>query len=241
MGIRDALKRLVHRPKADRPRQPGKAQAVGQEYAVIGLGRFGRTLALRLSALGMTVMGIDIDPKKATRIADSLSASLVFDASLEDGLREADIESFDTVVVALGGDHFEAAALATISLARIGIRRIICLANSKRQEEILLAIGAHRVLNPIEESGTRLADELADPGIGETWNIEGSTQVALLPVPGPMVGMTMESCREKGVHVLLLQRGEKSYLHPGDLAFEPHDRILVAGDASSIQALRKLA
>jgi trk system potassium uptake protein TrkA len=242
MGFREALKRLFKPSRqgaAPRPLpRPSRSQ---REYAVIGLGRFGRSLARRLDRLGLTVTAIDIDPHKTRLVADDVSSALTLDTTFEAALREADVESCHTVIVGIGGDHFEAAALTTISLARLGIPNIIALANSPRQEDILHSIGAHRVLNPEEDSGVRLADELADPGQGESWALDSNTQVALLQVPKGVVGMTVEGCGRHGVSVVLVYREPETLLHPAeDAVLLASDQLLIVGPAGYVRAFRLL-
>ena len=240
MGIRDFFKR-VFKPSGKTPPRRPRSRRSEREYAVIGLGRFGRSLARRLDLLGLTVAALDIDPRKTRLIADDVSSALTVDATIEAALREADIESCHTVIVAIGGDNFEASALATISLAKMGISNIIALANSPRQEDILLSIGAHRVLNPDEDSGVRLADELADPGQGESWALDNNTQVALVRAPKGMAQKTVEDCAKLGVSVLLVYRDPETVPHPAeDFIVAPADQLLVVGSAGNVRAFRLL-
>jgi trk system potassium uptake protein TrkA len=240
MGLRAFFRRLFAPP-----RRPGAGAARSRrsqrEYAVIGLGRFGRSLARRLDLLGLTVAALDIDPRKTRLLADDVSSALTVDSTIEAALREADIESCHTVIVAIGGDNFEASALTTISLAKMGIQNIIALATSPRQEEILLSIGAHRVLNPDEDSGVRLADELADPGQGESWALDPNTQVALVRIPAEMVGHTVADCAKLGVSVLLIYRDSETLLHPAeDVVLVAAVQLLVVGSAGNVRAFRLL-
>jgi trk system potassium uptake protein TrkA len=240
MGIRAFFKRLL-KPSSKTPPARRRSSRAEREYAVIGLGRFGRSLARRLDLLGLTVAALDIDPRRTRLIADDVSSALTLDSTVEAALREADIESCHTVIVAIGGDNFEASALTTISLAKMGIPNIIALANSPRQEDILLSIGAQRVLNPDEDSGVRLADELADPGQGESWALDNNTQVALVQIPKGMAGKTIGNCAELGVSVLLIYRDPETLLHPAeDFALEAADQLLVVGPAGNVRAFRLL-
>jgi trk system potassium uptake protein TrkA len=240
MGIRDFFKRLF-KPSGKTPPKRPQSRRAEREYAVIGLGRFGRSLARRLDLLGLTVTALDIDPRKTRLLADDVSSALTVDSTIESALREADIESYHTVIVAIGGDNFEASALTTISLAKMGIPNIIALANSPRQEDILLSIGAHRVLNPDEDSGVRLADELADPGQGESWALDNNTQVALVRAQTGMAQKTVGDCARLGVSVLMIYRDPETVLHPaGDFVVGFADQLLVVGSAGNVRAFRLL-
>jgi trk system potassium uptake protein TrkA len=241
MGIRERISSLFRGKPAGSQAAPRSAPSRDDEFAVIGLGVFGRNLALRLSQLGFTVLGVDSDGLVVRALADDLSAALVLDATDEEALREADLESYRTAIVAIGGDHFEATALTTIALAKIGIPRIIALASTRRQVEILQAIGATRVLNPVEESAVTLADELTDPGRGDTWSLSPGHQVALVPVPTTLVGRTAEDCERLGARILLVARGEDATLHPEpSFALQSDDILLVEGSPVELLNFRRM-
>lgn len=242
MGIRQRISHLFRRTPEGGPASPARRPAGDDEYAVIGLGVFGRNLALRLSQLGFTVLGIDSNAAVVQALADDVSSSLVLDAANEEALREADIESYRTAIVAIGGNHFEATALVTIALAKIGVPRIIALASTRRQIEILEAIGATRVLNPVEEGALALADELVDPGRGDTWSISAEHQVALVPVPSSLFGEPVSRCDPLGVTPLLLARGTDTIPHPDPTTMlQPDDELLVEGPPRQVLEFRRLA
>ena len=87
---------------------------------MIGLGRFGGSLARRLEALGHPVLGIDLDPRLVKEIADEITEAVVLDATDEEALQQVDITAFQTVIVAIS-DNFEANALITSTLKKLGI------------------------------------------------------------------------------------------------------------------------
>ena len=136
---------------ARNPKTPSRKQ-VEKEFAVIGLGRFGGSLARRLEGMGHTVLGVDIDMATVQEIADDITSAVALDATVEDALQEVDIASFGTVIVGLGGE-FEASALVTTYLKGLGIPRVICLAQTRRHRDILLRIGADQVVLSDEDSG----------------------------------------------------------------------------------------
>jgi trk system potassium uptake protein TrkA len=242
MGIRQQLAGLFSRKSPTKETGRARTPTQGEEFAVIGLGVFGRNLALRLSELGFTVLGIDVEASVVQALADDLSAALVLDATNEEALRQADIESYSTAIVAIGGDHFEATALTTITLAKIGVPRIIALASTRRQTEILDAIGATRVLNPVEESAVTLADELTDPGRGDTWSITPDDQVALGPLPSSLADQPVSACDRLGVTILLLARDGEVKSHPTpDFLLAADDLVLVHGTPQQVLNFRRLA
>lgn len=123
------------------------------EFAVIGLGRFGSSLARTLVSRGASVLGIDRSPEPVQDLADELTQTVVLDATNEAALREVDITSFGTVIVAIGS-NFEANLLTTVALRELGVANIICKATNLRQRDILLKVGAHRVVLPNAKPAT---------------------------------------------------------------------------------------
>jgi trk system potassium uptake protein TrkA len=205
-----------------------------KEFAVIGLGRFGINLARRLEELGHQVLGIESDPQVAKEIENQITEVFVLDATNPDALAEADITAFKTVVVAIS-DDFETNALVTASLKDMGIPNIICLAGSSRHQEILLRIGANRVVIPAKESGTYLADELSTTGLLNSLPLNSDYSLIEINVPTGMLKRKVSECEPYGVSVLLILRGNELILSPdGELQLEQGDILVVVGDTKHL-------
>lgn len=204
------------------------------EFAVIGLGRFGINLARRLEELGHPVLGIESDPQVAKEMENQITEVFVLDATNPDALAEADITAFKTVVVAIS-DDFETNALITSTLKDMGIPNIICLAGSSRHQEILLRIGANRVVIPAKESGTYLADELSTPGLLNSLPLNSDYSLIEINVPAGMVKRKVSECEQYGVGVLLILRGNELILSPdGELKLEQGDIVVAVGDTKHL-------
>ncbi|MBP6802766.1 MAG: TrkA family potassium uptake protein [Chloroflexi bacterium] len=214
-----------------------------QEFAVIGLGRFGSSLACALEENGQTVMAIDIDPQLVQSIADEVTHAATLDATNEDALRAIDITAFDTVIVAIGAD-FEANLITTATLKDLGVRRIICKTQSNRQKEILLRIGADKVVQPEQNSARRLAEELSLPTLLEKFNLTQSYSIAeiLLPASLNWQSLAQTDLRNKyQLTVLLIKRGDEVLISPtSDTVLQEGDLLIVFGDNPSITQFSKL-
>ena len=201
-----------------------------KEFAIIGLGSFGGSLARRLEALGHPVLGIDHEPRMVKELADEISEAAVLDATDEDALQQVDITAFRTVVVAIS-DNFEANALITSTLKKMGIPNVISESNTDRHREILLRIGADRVIVPKEESGHQLADELSIPGMLERLHL--SQDYSLIEIkPSPrLIGKGIEACEPYGVIVVLILRGDELIINPDQSTrFSPEDILVLVGE-----------
>jgi len=201
-----------------------------KEIAIIGLGRFGGALARRLEALGHTVLGIDIDPNVVKEISDDISEAVILDATDEDALKQVDITAFQTVVVAVAG-NFETNALITSTLKKLGIPHVISESNSDRHREILLRIGADRVILPEEESGYQLADELSIPGMLERLHLSEDYSLIEIKTPKGLINKGMEMCEPHEVTVVLILRGNELIVNPEDSTrFLAEDILVLVGE-----------
>jgi trk system potassium uptake protein TrkA len=209
---------------------PSTANNKDREYAIIGLDRFGSCLARRLESLGHPILGIDIDPHVVKMIADEITEAVILDATDEDALREVDITAYQTVIVDVSRD-FEASALITTTLKKLGIQQVICVSNTDRHREILSRIGADRVILPDEESGNQLADELSIPGMLQRLHLTQDFSLIEIKSPHWIVGKGVDACEEYQVTVVLILRGDELIVSPDqDIRFLPDDILVIVGE-----------
>lgn len=210
------------------------------EIAVIGLGRFGGSLARRLQTLGHQVLGIDNDPQLVKEIAGDITEAVVLDAMDEEALQQVDITAFQTVVVAISR-NFEANALITSTLKKWGIPHVISQSNTDRHREILLRIGADRVILPDEESGYQLADELSIPGMLEILHLSQDYSLIEIKPPPGLIGKGIDKCEEFGVILVLIIRGDELIISPElSTQFLPDDILVLVGEKRSLAAFSSL-
>lgn len=225
---------MARRPKAGSRRQ-GE-----QEFAVIGLGRFGTSLARRLEELGHIVLGLDTAIARVQAIADDITSAVVLDPTNENALQEVDIASFRTVIVGLE-DDFEATALITANLKHLGIERLICLASTGRHRDILLRIGADQVIVSDEDSGIRLAETLALPSMQERVALDSENSLTELKAPGSLVGKPLSSLGEFGLTAVLIQRrGELTPCPAPEMRLEADDTLFVVGSRQRLLTVAAL-
>jgi trk system potassium uptake protein len=205
-----------------------------KEFAIIGLGRFGSSLARHLETLGHSILGIDIDPHLVKEISEDITEAVVLDATDEDALREVDITSFQTVVVSISG-NFENNAIITSTLKKLGIPHVISESNTSRHRDILLRIGADRVILPHEESGYQLAEELSIPGMLEIMHLSPDYSLIEIKTPQGLVGKGIDKCDDFGVILVLMLRGDELIINPDQTTrFSPEDIIVLVGEKHNL-------
>jgi trk system potassium uptake protein len=214
-------------------RDPNKTR----EYVVIGLGRFGSSVALTLVERGYDVLGIDLNRTIVQQYADQLTQTIALDATDEAALQAIDISSFHTVIVSMAG-HFENSILATVALKRLGVRRVVCKALSERQADILQRIGADRVVLPEKEAGHRLAIEIVMPKLVDSMLLGPGNTIAELRAPDWLIGKALGESRIRerfGVIVLLVKSETNMIVQPpADYIVKKNDLLVIVGTESAI-------
>jgi len=129
------------------------------KVVVVGLGKFGSTLAVHLSREGAEVLAVDRNTRLAEAVADKVTVAVGFDATDLTNLEAYDAGAMDVGVVAIG-ENFEASVLVTMHLKNLGVPMVYAKALNDSQESVLRRVGADQVIKPEEDMGERLASHL---------------------------------------------------------------------------------
>ena len=154
---------------------------MGRSIAVLGLGKFGRSLAENLYALGAEVMVVDRDAETVQDFASKSTAAICADLENEEEILALGIQNVDTVVVCMGST-LSASVMCVVVARELGIPYVMAKASSPRMEAILKKVGADRIINPEAESGMRSAWMLASPNYLEVFDVDDNlAMVEMLP------------------------------------------------------------
>ena len=213
------------------------------EFAIIGLGRFGRSVVKTLVAKGFSVLGIDRSAETVQSVLDLCPDAVILDSTNEDALRELDIGAFDTVVVAIGTD-FESNLITTAALKAIGVRRVICKALTTRQKDILLRIGASEVIQPEADAGHQLALELAAPNLLDRIPLGDKHTILELIITSSMDGQTLVDAdfrKKYDVSVMAIKRDNDITVSPSaEFLMKEGDILVVLGEVDKITKLEEI-
>ncbi|PLT33784.1 TrkA family potassium uptake protein [Bacillus sp. V5-8f] len=135
-----------------------------RQYAVIGLGRFGISVAQRLHEAGQEVLGIDINEVRVEEAELSVTHAVVADTTEEEALKSVGILNFDCVIVAIGND-MQSSILTTMLLKELGVKKVIAKALGKHHGKVLEKIGADLIIYPERDMGERVANQLLSPNM----------------------------------------------------------------------------
>ena len=213
-----------------------------ESYAVIGLGRFGYSIAQELMAAGCEVLAIDLDEELVQRISDSVTDAVVADARDEQVLHSLGIRNYDCGVVAIG-DDVAASILITLLLKEAGVAKVVCKASDEIHKKALLKVGADRVVIPEKEMAGRIARGLATPNVMDY--IELSNQFAIVErrAPESWIGKSLKelNVRSKyGLSIIAFRRDREMIVSPDPNApILPGDVLIVLGQEDDLARLRK--
>lgn len=215
------------------------------EFAVIGLGRFGRNVAVTLSRMGHPVIAVDASEGRVRELGLELPSVACTDGTEEAALRELHIDRVTCAVVAIGAHSIESSILATALLRQFGVPRIVARSLTPLHARVLLAVGAHTVVNPEREMGERLAKQLAQPNIIERIELSARASLVEMGVPQSFVGHTFAELairRKYAITVVAVRRaGEVMPVADAAMAIEAGDVLLIIGEPAAIERVAALA
>ena len=211
-----------------------------QQVVIVGLGRFGASIAKELYQMGHDVLAIDLDEKNVQEMLGHVTLAVSADATNEAVLKELGVSNFDVAVVAIGSD-IQASILATVLLKDMGIPYIVARAINELHGNALDRIGANRIMYPEQGMGSRMAHIGFDPGVLDYMEIAPNYGITKLRAPEEMVKRTLEEVgfarpRDKyGTAVLAIRRGREYLLVPAkDEEIRTGDVLIVAGTNGQI-------
>jgi trk system potassium uptake protein TrkA len=178
--------------------------------AVIGLGRFGKSVALGLAERGIEVIAVDKNKERIEEIKDKVALAVILNSEDEESLKSQDIDKVDIAIVCMGEGDFRSSVLTTLLLKKIGVKTVISRAFEHVDMEILISIGADKVVFPEVEMGQRLARNLTAPGIIDSINLDGHEDFSILELEAPkrFLGKTigeLQIATRYGVNVVLIK------------------------------------
>jgi trk system potassium uptake protein TrkA len=132
------------------------------KFCVIGLGKFGYSVAVTLANRGMEVIAIDSDMQIITAIKDQVTHAICMHVTDEASLKSIGIEHVNTVIISIGDDFAQAVLTTVLCKEKLGIKHVVARTTSELKKEVLRLIGADEIIMPEQEIGVRLAHSLSE-------------------------------------------------------------------------------
>ena len=191
-------------------------EQIMKRFAVIGLGRFGKKLAIALAMSGAEVIALDKNRDEIELIRDQVTHAVRLDSTDEEALKAQGVDKVDVAIVGIGqgtGQGFESAILTVVNLKQMGVKQIYARAEDLIAGEVFSKVGATEVIYPEIESAQRWAYKLIAPQIGEKIGFAPGYSLARIKAPPSFDGRTVMDLqlRQKyNVNLVLIKRGEHS-------------------------------
>lgn len=203
-----------------------------ESFAVIGLGRFGSSVAQVLFDMGYEVLVMDENPERVQQLNHVSTHAVQADSTDEKAMKELGIRNFDVVVVAIGAD-IQASILTTLVLKDMGVKKIVAKAQNERHGQVLYKIGADKVVYPEYDMGLRVAHNLISPNVLDFVELSSEYSVAELTVSRDMVGKTLAEMDVRvrfGVNVIAIKNKGEFNIAPSATDFlKDQDVLIVLG------------
>ncbi|HLV50288.1 MAG TPA: TrkA family potassium uptake protein [Erysipelothrix sp.] len=184
--------------------------------AVLGLGLFGSAVAKTMAKNGSEVIAIDSNMDHVEEVLDSVYNAVQADFTKIDQLKEAGVGEVDTAVVATG-EKLEVTILGIMNLKKLGIQEVIVKTKNLSYKEVLLKVGATRVILPEVEMGVRLANELSNTSVLDTFELDEKYHLVELNVMKQWIGNTLNNLNlrsEHGLNIIAIKSSETNQYNP---------------------------
>ncbi|MBE3581452.1 MAG: TrkA family potassium uptake protein [Thermoanaerobacteraceae bacterium] len=197
-----------------------------KQFAVIGLGRFGASVATALARLGCEVVGIDADAAKVEAVMNDITHAIQADARDEEALKAAGVRNVDVAIVAIGED-VEANILVTLIAKEMGVKCVVAKALNDLHAKVLAKIGADKIVFPERDMGIRVARALVAGNVLEHIELSPEYSIEEIAAPHRVAGKTLAELNLRAKHgatVMAIKRKEEIIIAPGG------EEVIKAGD-----------
>lgn len=214
-----------------------------KSFLVIGLGRFGTSLACELCALGHEVMAVDLREERVQEVAGSVTHAAAGDARDPEVLRALGARNFDCAVVS-AGDDVGTSALIVLNLKELGVPQVVGKARSAVHHRVLEKIGADRVVFPEQEMALRLARNLTNVDILNYIELSRDYSMVERRCPAAWRGRSIRELDIRAkyhLNVVAVRSGQEMNLSPGgEYVLGEEDCLVVLGTNVDIERMERL-
>ncbi|MDN6186544.1 MAG: TrkA family potassium uptake protein [Tetragenococcus halophilus] len=213
-----------------------------QNYAIIGLGRFGGSICQTLVESGQEVLAIDKSEDRANAYMDIATHVVVGNAQDEMTLRSLGIRNFDQVIIAIGED-IQASILVTLMVKEMGVPNILAKANNGYHARVLEKIGADKVVHPERDMGIRIAHKMVSSNILDSIELSDEYSLAEIRVKNKKFFnktlLEMDFRRRFGLTIVAVRRrnGDVIASPAAEEVVRENDHLLVIGNVEEVDQL----
>jgi len=214
-----------------------------KQFLVVGLGRFGFSLAQTLTEKGHEVLGVDSREDLVQEASEHITQAVQLDATDEKSLRSLGITNFDVAVVAIGQD-IQSSILCTLILKEVGVPYIVAKAQNHLHGKVLQKTGADRVVYPERDMGVRVANNLMSTNLLDYIELSDDFSIMEITAPEFTVGKTLAQLRlpnRFGISIIAIKKGldDINIAPTADDELNAGDILVVVGKNRQLQRLEE--
>lgn len=212
---------------------------------ILGLGVFGTTIAKTLHKYDCNIIAVDNHEQQINQLESILTRGVVGDITDRSLLRAAGIQNCDAVVVATG-NNLESSVLAVMHSKMLGVPKVIAKVKGTTAKEILLRIGADKVISPERETGISLAKHLIHRSTTSVFELDGNVSIVEFRPPKEWFGKTLAELQLRQnykMNIIGYRCGENQELNiqlTPDYVFNEDELITAVTDHNTIDHLEDL-
>lgn len=214
-----------------------------KQFLVIGLGRFGASVAATLTEAGHSVVGIDQSEDSVQRMSESIADVIKCDATDADILESMGIPDYEAVLVCIGEKYIQNSILVTLLLKEKGAKKIIAKAGTRTQGRVLSKVGADIIVYPEKDMGERVARSLISSNIIDFLEVSPDFSIIEIPAPESIIGKNLIelNLRHKyGVTIISIKNSKNEIISPPsvDYKFQKDDILTLIGENKLLKKLK---
>lgn len=221
-------------------------EKIMKSFIVIGLGRFGSSVACELFKLGNEVLAIDINDESVQKIAHSVTHAVTADAKDESVLRSLGVRNFDCAIISMAGE-IQNSVLVTLLLKEMGIKKVIAKAQNQLHSKVLQKIGADQIIFPEYDMGIKLAHSLDTDNIIDLIELSDEYSIVEITAPKKWSDKTILQLNVRasyGVNILAVRSSDKKLLTVSptpNYKIRSGDILIMVGSNEDINEIGDLA
>lgn len=208
-----------------------------KQFIIIGIGKFGESIATNLYKMGHDVLAVDIDEERVQHISRKVTHAVQADATEEGTLEALGVKHFDGAVVTIG-ESVQASILITLLCKELGIRHVLAKAQNELHAKVLYKIGADRVVFPERDMGLRVAHSLVSTSFLDYIELTPDYSIVELKAAKDWQGKSLKdlNIRAKyGINIMAIKQDDKVVVSPAaDDTIQRDDVLVVIGKAEDI-------
>lgn len=213
-----------------------------KSFAVLGLGRFGTSVANSLADMGFNVLAVDSHEENISQLSESVTHAITGDVTNENLLKSIGIRNFDVAIVAIGND-IQSSILTTILLKEAGVPYVVSKAQNDLHARVLEKVGADRVVFPEKDMGIRVAHNLSKTNVLDFIELSKDNSIMEIIPPKKWVNQSLKDAhirQESGISIIAIKNGNSIVVSPkSDYIIQSDDILVIIGLNRDIQKLEE--